>query len=123
MLPAGAIGKLGFRRWYERELLLAHAWLAACILAAFGALAEIEELSLRSMGADALVPLAIAFAAGSAAWYALSRYLHMVLRAQALAQRSTCPQCGTYGRYRLVGATPRAMIVCCRECGREWRID
>jgi hypothetical protein len=123
MLPAGAIGKLGFRRWYERELLLAHAWLAACILAAFGALAQIEALSLRSMGTDALVPLAIAFFAGFAAWYALSRYLHMVLRAQALAQRSTCPKCGTYGRYRLVGATPRAMIVCCRECGREWRID
>lgn len=123
MLPAGAIGKLGFRRWYERELLLAHAWLAACILAAFGALAEIEQLSLRNMGAEALLPLAIAFAAGIAAWYALSRYLHMVLRAQALAQRSTCPECATYGRYRLVGATPRAMIVCCRECGREWRID
>ena len=123
MLPAGAIGKLGFRRWYERELLLAHAWLAACLLAAFGALAEIEQLNLRSMGAEALLPLAIAFAAGIAAWYSLSRYLHMLLRAQALAQRSTCPDCGTYGRYRLVGATPRAMIVCCRECGREWRID
>ena len=123
MLPAGAIGKLGFRRWYERELLLAHAWLAACILATFGALAEIEQLNLRSMGAEALLPLAIAFAAGIAAWYSLSRYLHMLLRAQALAQRSTCPGCGTYGRYRLVGATPRMMIVCCRECGREWRIE
>lgn len=123
MLPAGAIGKLGFRRWYERELLLAHAWLAGCILATFGALAEIEQLNLRDMGADALLPLAIAFAAGIAAWYALTRYVQMVLRAQALAQRSTCPECGTYGRYRLVGATPRAMIVCCRECGREWRID
>jgi hypothetical protein len=123
MLPAGAIGKLGFRRWYERELLLAHAWLAACILAAFGALAEIEQLSLRSIGADALLSLAIAFVAGLAAWYSLSRYLHMLLRAQALAQRSTCPECGTYGRYRLLGATPREMIVCCRECAGEWRID
>jgi hypothetical protein len=122
MLPAGAIGKLGFRRWYERELLLAHAWLVACILAAFGALAEIEQLSLRGMGAEALLPLAVAFAAGIAAWYSLSRYLHMLLRAQALAQRSTCPECGTYGRYSLVGAMPSAMIVCCRECGHEWRI-
>jgi hypothetical protein len=123
MLPAGAIGKLGFRRWYERELLLAHAWLAACILAAFGALAEIEQLSLRGMGIEALLPLVVAFAAGLAAWYALSRYLSMLLRAQALAQRSTCPQCGTYGRYRLLGATPRAMRVGCRECEKEWTID
>ena len=123
MLPAGAIGKLGFRRWYERELLLAHAWLAACVLTTFAALALIEGLSLRSIGASTLLTLAAAFAGGFAAWYALSRYLHMVLRAQALAQRSTCPKCGTYGRYRLVGATPRAMIVGCRECGREWRID
>lgn len=123
MLPAGAIGKLGFRRWYERELLLAHAWLAACILAVFGALAEIEQLSLRGMGIEALLPLVVAFAAGLAAWYALSRYLSMLLRAQALAQRSTCPQCGTYGRYRLLGATPRAMRVGCRECEKEWTID
>ena len=123
MTPAGAIGKLGFRRWYERELLLAHAWLAACILAAFAALAEIEELSLRSMGTDALLPLVMAFAGGMIAWYALTRYFFMVLRAQRLAERSTCPKCGTYGRYRLVGATPRDMTVCCRECAREWRID
>lgn len=122
MLPAGAIGKLGFRRWYERELLLAHAWLAACILAAFGALAEVEELSLRSMGADALLPLAVAFAGGFVAWYALWRYLRMILRAQALAQRSTCPKCGTYGRYRLVNATTDTMVVGCRECAHEWRI-
>lgn len=122
MLPAAAIGKLGFRRWYERELLLAHAWLAACILAAFGALAEVEELSLRSMGADALLPLAVTFAGGLIAWYALTRYLFMLLRAQRLAERSTCGRCGTYGRYRLISATADAMVVGCRECAHEWRI-
>jgi hypothetical protein len=122
MTPAGAIGKLGFRKWYERELLLAHAWLAGCILAAFGALAEVEELSLRTMGADALLPLAVAFAGGLIAWYALTRYLFMILRAQRLAERSTCPKCGTYGRYRLVNATTDGMTVSCRECAHEWRI-
>jgi hypothetical protein len=123
MTPAGAIGKLGFRKWYERELLLAHAWLAACVLCAFAALALVEGLNLRRLALESLPALAAAFAGGMIAWYALTRYFFMVLRAQRLAERSTCPQCGTYGRYRLVGATPRDMTVCCRKCAREWRID
>jgi hypothetical protein len=122
MLPAGAIGKLGFRRWYERELLLAHAWLAACVLSTFAALGLVEELDLRHLGMASLPGLAAAFAGGLVAWYALTRYLGMVLRAQQLAERSTCAQCGTYGRYRLVGATPGAMLVSCRQCAHEWRI-
>jgi len=120
--PAGAIGKLGFRRWYERELLMAHAWLAACVLAAFGALALIEDLNLRVLDAGSLIALAGAFAGGAVCWYTLARYLSMILRAQQLAERSTCPQCGSYGRYRLVSASSSAMQVSCRDCAREWRI-
>ena len=123
MTPAGSIGKLGFRRWYERELLLAHAWLAACVLCTFATLALIEGLELRRLGIESAPVLLAAFAGGVIAWYALTRYIGMVMRAQHLAAHSTCARCGTYGRYRLVGATPRAMIVCCRECEKEWTID
>ena len=122
MTPAGAIGKLGFKKWYERELLLAHAWLAACILCAFAALGLIEELSVRRLALESAPALAAAFAGGLIAWYALTRYLFMLLRAQRLAERSTCGRCGTYGRYRLVSATADAMVVSCRQCAHEWRI-
>ncbi|MDH4094003.1 MAG: hypothetical protein OEV81_04375 [Betaproteobacteria bacterium] len=123
MDPAGAIGKLGFQRWYERELLLCHSWLVACLLCVFALLALLEDLSLRELGWGAAAALAAAFAAGGIAWYALARYLSMLLRAMHVAERSTCPGCGAHGKYRLVGASARAMTVHCRKCEREWAID
>jgi hypothetical protein len=123
MDPAGAIGKLGFRRWYERELLVCHAWLVACLLSAFALLALLEDLNLREAGWGAVPVVAAAFAAGGIAWYALARYLSMLLRAQRVAERSSCPGCGAHGKYRLVSATTRAMTVHCRKCDREWAID
>ena len=34
--PARSIGKLGFRKWYERRLIEGHAWLISCFLCALG---------------------------------------------------------------------------------------
>jgi polyferredoxin len=123
MDPAGSIGKLGFRRWYERQLYASHAWLVACLFSGFGMFALLEDLTWHAFGLHAAMGLILAFAAGAIAWYALARYLGMLLRAQRLAERSTCAACGTYGRYRLVSATPTFMIVSCRKCAHEWRID
>ena len=122
MDPAGAIGKLGFRRWYERQLYACHAWLVASLICAFAVLALAEDLSLLAFGLEAAIVLVAACAAGLIAAYALWRYLSMLLLAQHLSERSTCRQCGTYGRYRLVGATPNSMTVSCRQCEAEWTI-
>jgi len=122
MQPAAAIGKLGFRRWYERELLVGHGWLVACLLCAFALLALIEDLGYRTAGLGPLITIVAAFAVGCIAWYALQRYLQMLFRAQHLAERSTCKRCAAYGRYRVIGATSSSMTVCCRNCGNEWTI-
>lgn len=122
MDPAGAIGKLGFRRWYERQLYVCHGWLVASLLSAVALLALLEDLTLLELGFKAAVVLGAACASGLLAWYALWRYLSLLLQAQRLSERSTCARCGTYGRYRLVGATPRSMTVSCRKCGAEWTI-
>jgi transcription elongation factor Elf1 len=47
----------------------------------------------------------------------------MLLQAQHLSERSTCKRCGTYGQYRLVGATAKSMSVICRNCDAEWTIQ
>ena len=123
MDPAGAIGKLGFERWFERELLVCHSWLVACLLCAFALLALLEDLSVRESGWAAVPGLLAAFAAGAIAWYALGRYLAMLMRALHISERSRCPHCGTHGKYRLVSATARAMAVHCRRCDGEWSIE
>jgi hypothetical protein len=123
MDPAGSIGKLGFRRWYERQLYACHGWLVASLLCAVALLALVEDLSFQELGLEASLVLVAAGAAGLLAWYALWRYLTMLVQAQHLSERSTCKHCGTYGRYRLVGATPRSMTVSCRKCDAEWTIQ
>lgn len=123
MDPAGSIGKLGFRRWYERQLYASHGWLVACLVCGFAMFALLEDLAGQAFRLQAALVLIAVFAAGGIAWYALARYLGMLLRAQQLADRSTCKGCGTYGRYRLVGATPRFMTVSCLKCGKEWTIE
>jgi hypothetical protein len=123
MTPAGAIGKLGFRRWYERQLYACHGWLVASLLSAFSLLALLEDLSMLSLSLETALLLIAACAAGLIAWYALWRYLSMLLQAQHLSERSTCTHCGAYGQYRLVGATPTSMSVSCRKCNAEWTIQ
>ncbi len=123
MDPAGAIGKLGFRRWYERQLYACHGWLVASLLCAVALLALVEDLSFLELGLEAVLVLVAACAAGLLAWYTLMRYLSMLLQAQHLSERSTCTRCGTYGRYRLVSATVRSMTVRCRKCDAEWTIQ
>ncbi len=123
MDPAGAIGKLGFRRWYERQLYACHGWLVASLLCAVALLALVEDLSFLELGLEAVLVLVAACAAGLLAWYTLMRYLSMLLQAQHLSERSTCKRCGTYGRYRLVSATVRSMTVRCRKCDAEWTIQ
>ena len=123
MDPAGAIGKLGFRRWYERQLYVCHGWLIGSLLCAFALLALLEDLTLLELGLEAALVLVAACAAGLICWYALWRYLRMLAQAQHLSERSTCRGCGTYGRYRLVGASANSMTVSCRKCDAEWTIQ
>ena len=45
--PARSIEKMGFKRWYERQLLESHAWLVSCILCALAVCAVLELVGLR----------------------------------------------------------------------------
>ena len=84
--------------------------------------ALLEDLSLLELGFKAALVLVAACVSGLFAWYALWRYLGMLVQAQRLSERSTCTRCGTYGRYRLVRATVSSMTVSCRKCENEWTI-
>ena len=98
MDPAGAIGKLGFRRWYERQLYACHGWLVASLLSAFALLALLEDFSFVKLDLEGALLLIAALVSGLLAWYALWRYLSMLLRAQHLSERSTCTRCGSCSR-------------------------
>lgn len=119
MEPARSIGKLGFRRWYERQLIEGHAWLVTALLCALGIAASLEGLSFRNPPFEILFTLAFVFAAGLICWHALQRYRRLMDEAEYFADRSTCAGCRTYGIFSVVGESPR-MSVRCRKCGHEW---
>jgi hypothetical protein len=132
MSPADGIRKLGFRRWYERQLIEGHAWFVTSFLCLILALACAEDLSLKAGGLKPLVMLAIIAAAGAVGWLALKRYRQLLDRAEYIAEQSTCARCTTYGRIQVVGSDSPCeppeeaahwIRVQCRQCGNQWLIE
>lgn len=135
MLAAEKIRKLGFRRWYERQLIAGHLWLVSCILGMLLVAVVLDVFSLRRGGTDMVLRLALAFAGGAVAVYAWGRYRDIMLLAERLGDGATCPQCRAYGSFRVLDAGPREgaddeasarrsgwLRVRCRRCGHEWTI-
>lgn len=123
MEPSDSIGRLGFRKWYERQLIEAHAWLVTCILCAIAVAALAGELTFRQHAVRSLALLALMMVIALLALLALKRYLDMLIESQRLAERSVCPGCGAYGLF-LVARAPRGTVmdVRCRKCSADWTI-
>ncbi|MBI5274928.1 MAG: hypothetical protein HY854_00565 [Burkholderiales bacterium] len=120
--PAEDIQRVGFRKWYERQLLASHAHMALGFLAAIAVTGSIE--AFRSEGADTrLFALFVVLCTAIGAW-ALKRYSFLLGRAENLANQASCPACGEYGRFRVVAASASAdgLDVRCRRCTRGWVI-
>ena len=119
--PARSIAKLGFKRWYERQLLESHAWLVSCILCALVVCAVLELVGLRISSAGGLVTLFFIYLAGVLGWHSLKRYRAIMGEAERLSEQSTCKSCRTYAAFDLIAEHP--LSARCRKCGNEWRFS
>ena len=133
MTPAERIAKLGFRRWYERELIEGHVYFVTCVLSLMLIAACLEQIDWRGP----LVQLAFTLGAMVlGVWVcvaALRRYHFLMVRAECFGEQSSCGKCSTYGVLRVIGAgvgeakglpADNTWIrVQCKRCGHEWRID
>jgi hypothetical protein len=127
--------RLGFRRWYERQLVESHAYLVTAFLALILLLAGIESLDYlrRSLAFYAVVILAAA-AAGTLMFIAWRRFVTLLNRAELFAATAECQQCKAWGKFDVIGAEavseddpveagrPHWIRVRCRQCGQEWRM-
>ena len=118
MEPGDSIRRLGFWRWYERQLIEAHAWFITGFICIVSIAAFMEELSFRGP-LDRLL-LYAALVAGSAllGFYGLVRYQKILMRAERIGEAATCAGCGAYGRFSMISASH----VRCRKCSNEWRL-
>ena len=118
MEPADSIARLGFRKWYERQLIEGHAWFVTCFLCMVAIAAVLEELSFRGPLPRLLAFGGLVFAAGLVGCYAWLRYQRIMTEAERLGDQATCAACGTYGRFAMLSASS----VRCRKCANEWRL-
>lgn len=119
--PAESIRRVGFRKWYERQLLSSHAHMVLGFLSAVALVGSVE--AYRTSVADAgLYALFMVLCGGIGAW-AMRRYSFLMLRAEDTANQANCPDCGDYGRFKIVRSrsTPE-LDVRCGKCSREWVI-
>jgi hypothetical protein len=132
------IRKLGFRRWYERRLIEAHAYLVTGFLALILAVAFLELRGETPTGGERMAYLLGAVASLAGGIVAWLRYHRMLALVEWAGEQATCPACGEYGRIRLLAASPHApagdpdselageiplLRVSCRACNNEWEID
>ena len=138
MDPTASIRKLGFRRWYERQLILCHAALVTCLLCGLTMAALLETVDFRSFGWTPASRLVIVFAAGAVGWISWKTYIRILQRAEFYGESSNCPACKTYGRFTVIstgmdhdpGRVAEAvapleaawMRVECKKCGAAWRM-
>jgi ABC-type nickel/cobalt efflux system permease component RcnA len=122
MKLADGIRKLGFRKWYERELLTGHAHLALLLMCVLGLMTALEASSRYTSAADRLTDLVAVLVCAAAGVWTLRRYLFLLARAEAIAHQADCPHCGAYGRLTCQAEHEEAVDVRCRQCGHDWTI-
>lgn len=124
MQLADGIRRVGFRKWYERELLKSHAHLALTFFCAVGLLGAFEAATqFRSLHDQVLNAVAIV-GCGAIGMWALRRYLYLLMHAENAARQADCPQCGVYARFKLAegGVEGDGVQVRCRDCSHQWSI-
>jgi hypothetical protein len=121
---AEALERVGFRKWYERQLLSSHAHMVLAFLSVIALVASMEAFRTSHGELQAVNVLYVLVCAGIGAW-ALRRYLFLLLRAEYTANQASCPDCGEYGRFHVVRQRTAAqeIDVCCSKCAREWPIS
>ncbi|MBX3611138.1 MAG: hypothetical protein KF871_14700 [Hydrogenophaga sp.] len=123
---ADGIARLGFRKWYERELLSSHAHMLLAVLAVIAMLASAEAMRGAPLH-ERLLDVLMAIASGGIGYWALRRYMYLLMHAEEMANQASCAACQSYGQLRLADAfnvkgadAPRYVPVCCKRYGHAW---
>lgn len=114
--------RIGFRKWYERQLLSSHVHMVLAFLSVIAILGSMEAYRTAQGDAQLANVMFVVVCAAIGAW-AMRRYLFLLIRAEQAANQASCPDCGDYGRFRVVGHGAGQCEVRCRKCPRSWSIS
>lgn len=137
MTPADGIRKLGFRRWYERQLIEGHMYFVTCFLCLIAVASSIEQIDWRGPVLHSTFLLTVIVAGGVLCVMSLRWYNFLLARAEILGAQSSCAQCRAYGVLAVVegggdndqpgdrmGAADGTWIrVRCKKCSHTWIME
>ena len=124
------IRRLGFRKWYERELIKSHGALVTCLLCGVTVAAMVEAAPLEGAAA-AMASIVVATVLAALGWASWRSYIARLRRAELYGERSTCGACGSYGRFQVMASGMEEvrengadawLQVECRRCAHRWRM-
>ncbi len=136
MDTVGRLRKLGFRKWYERQLVEGHLYLTSCFLGIIAMASAIEMFGARHGSAGIVASLAVGLGGVWVCLFCWERYKRIMLVAEHIGDHAHCPACNAYGRFEVLDAG-RALHQApaniadpdevwlkarCRKCGNEWTI-
>lgn len=141
MESVDSIKRVGFRRWYERQLIESHAYFVTCFCCMILVAALLETIDLREPGIRNFFMILAAGGGGALGLFAWGRYKRGLGIAEHVAGGATCPVCATYASWRVLDAGPHSvplaasaqawvpaggelwLKVRCKHCQHEWLIE
>ena len=129
------IERHGFRRWYERQLIESHAYLALGFVALILLLSGLELLGNVEAGIRYLFILITAAAGGTLLVVAWRRFGVLLARAVHFGEAATCPQCKAWGKFKVLAqeassaddppeaGRPHWLRVQCTRCEAVWKLQ
>lgn len=111
--------RIGFRKWYERQLLSSHAHMVLAFLSTIALVASMEAFR-TAQGDTQMANVMYVLVCGAIGVWALRRYLFLLMRAESAANQASCPACGDYGRFQVLHQRAEQLDVRCRKCSRDW---
>ena len=139
MASIDRLRKIGFRRWYERQLIECHLWLVSCFVGIIMLASGFEVFGMAQTAAR-LTGLLLALGGLVLAVFSWRRYRDILGLTERFGEHANCPQCGAYARFLMLDYGPAAvppdadvpadpqvaqelwLSVCCKACGHTWRM-
>src|SRR5687768_12668239 len=97
MTPAQGIAKLGFRRWYERQLIEGHVYFVTCFLSLIVFAASLEQFDMRGPVGQQIWLATLIAGSAFVCFKSLRWYNFLLVRAEVLGEQSNCGRCSAYG--------------------------
>jgi hypothetical protein len=130
------IGKLGFQKWYEKQLRESRLWLVLAFVCLILFTIGFQVFTAREAIVTFLVKTVMIGVGVSVAWLAFKKYSRSILLARSVGEIAICPPC-RYPSFSIVrkeipgvnnmptriahDLNQDGLLVSCRRCHHKWR--